>query len=76
MVTGFQHFLHAGIEQTEEETDQPDDAQRDDESQTELEVATDDNSVDDIDPTVDAVSENSETEENDTPAPAGGRYSY
>jgi hypothetical protein len=69
MVTGFQHFLHAGIEQTEEETDQPDDAQRDDESQTELEVATDDNSVDDIDPTVDAVPENSETEENDTPAP-------
>ena len=31
-------------------TDQPDDAQRDDEPQAELEIATDDNSVDDTDP--------------------------
>ena len=69
MRTGFQQFLAACIGQTEEETDQPDDAQRDDESQTELEIATDDNSVDDTDPTVDAVSENPVTEENDTPAP-------
>ena len=50
MRTGFQQFLAACIGQTEEETDQPDDAQRDDESQTELEIATDDNSVDDTDP--------------------------
>ena len=69
MVTGFQQFLTACIGQTEEETDQPDDAQRDDESQTELEVPTDDNSVDATDPAVDAVSEGAETEENDTPAP-------
>ena len=69
MVTGFQQFLTACIGLTEEETEQPDDAQRDDEPQTELEVPTDDNSVDDTDPTVDAVSEGAETEENDTPAP-------
>ena len=69
MRTGFQQFLAACIGQTEEETDQPDDAQRDDEPQTELEIATDDNSVDDTDPTVGTVSENAETEENDTPAP-------
>ena len=69
MLTGFQQFLAACIGQTEEETDQPDDAQRDDESQTELEIAVDANSVDDTDPTVDTVSENPVTEENDTPAP-------
>ena len=69
MVTGFQQFLAACIGQTEEETDQPDDAQRDDESQTELEIAVDDNAVEDTDPTVDAVSEDSVTEENDAPAP-------
>ena len=69
MLTGFQQFLAACIGQTEEETDQPDDAQRDDEPQTELEIAVDDNSVDDTDPTVDTVSENAETEENDAPSP-------
>ena len=69
MLTGFQQFLDACIGQTEEETDQPDDAQRDDEPQTELEIAVDDNSVDDTEPTVTAVSENSETEENVTPFP-------
>ena len=68
MLTGFQQFLAACIGQTEEETDQPDDAQRDDEPQTELEIAGDDNSVDDTDPTVGAVSENPVTEENDTPS--------
>lgn len=65
MLTGFQQFLNACIGQTEDETDQPDDAQRNDEPETELE----DNSVDDTDATVDAVSENAETEENDTPSP-------
>ncbi len=69
MRTGFQQFLAACIGQTEEDTDQPDDAQRDDESQTELEIATDDNSVDDTDPTVGTVSENAETEEDDAPSP-------
>ena len=69
MLTGFQQFLAACIGQTEEETDQPDDAQRDDEPQTELEIATDDNSVNDTDPTVGTVSENAETEENDAPSP-------
>ncbi len=69
MFTGFQQFLAACIGQTEEETDQPDDAQRDDEPQTELESAVDDNSVDDTDPTVGTVSENAETEEDDAPSP-------
>ena len=69
MLTGFQQFLAACIAQTEEDTDQPDDAQRDDNPQTELEIPVDDNSVDDIDPTVNAVSENAVTEENDTPSP-------
>ena len=69
MLTGFQQFLAACIGQTEEETDQPDDTQRDDEPQTELEITVDDNSVDDTDPTVSAVSENPEIEENDTPFP-------
>ena len=68
MLTGFQQFLAACIGQTEEETDQPDDAQRDDEPQTELEIATDDNSVDDTDPTVGPVPENAETEEDDAPS--------
>ena len=70
MVTGFQQFLAACIGQTEEETDQPDDAQHDDEPQTELEIAVDDNSVDDVDTTVTEVSENAETEENDAPSPS------
>ena len=65
MVTGFQRFLAACIGQTEEETDQPDDAQRDDAPETELE----DNSVDDTDPTVSAAPEDAVTEENDTPSP-------
>ena len=65
MLTGFQQFLAACIGQTEEETDQPDDAQRDDEPETELE----DNSVDDTDPTVNAAPEDAVTEENDTPFP-------
>ena len=69
MLTGFQQFLAACIGQTEKETDQPEDAQRDDTPQTELEIAVDDNSVDDTDPTVSEVSENSVTEENDTPSP-------
>ena len=56
MITGFQQLLAACIATTEEDTDQPDDAQQDDEPQAELEIATDDNSVDD-------------TEQTDTPAP-------
>ena len=64
MLTGFQQFLAACIGQTEEETDQPDDAQRDDEPQTELEVTIDDNSVEDT-----SVSEHEETEENEAPFP-------
>lgn len=69
MSTGFQQFLAACIGQTEDETDQPDDAQRDDESQTELEIATDDNSVDDTELTDTPVPENADTEENDAPSP-------
>ncbi|MYH83720.1 hypothetical protein F4009_22285 [Candidatus Poribacteria bacterium] len=65
MLTGFQQFLNACIGQTEDETDQPDDAQRDDESQTELE----DNSVNDTEPTDTSASEGAETEENDAPSP-------
>ena len=64
MLTGFQQFLTACIGQTEEETDQPDDAQRDDEPQTELE----DNSVDNTEPTDTPVPEGAETEENDAPS--------
>ena len=63
MLTGFQQILNACIGQTEEDTDQPDDAQRDDEPETELE----DNSVDDTEPTDTAVPEGAETEENDAP---------
>ena len=69
MLTGFQQFLVACIGQTEDETDQPDDAQRDDEPQTESEIMTDANSVDDTEPTTDPVSEHPETEENDVPFP-------
>ncbi|RKU09657.1 hypothetical protein C6503_21115 [Candidatus Poribacteria bacterium] len=68
MLTGFQQILNACIGQTEEETDQPDDAQRDDESQTELEIETDDNSVDDTEPIDTPVPEGAETEENDAPS--------
>ena len=69
MLTGFQQFLIACIGQTEEETDQPDDAQHGDEPQAELEVATDDNSVSDAEPIVPLVSEHVETEESDVPSP-------
>ncbi len=69
MVTGFQHFLAAGITKAEKDKDQSDDAQRDDEPQAELEVATDDNSVDDTEPTDTPVPEGAETEKNEAPAP-------
>ena len=70
MLTGFQQFLAACIGKTEEETDQPTDAQHGDESQTELEFITDDSSVDDAEATAPStthteVSEPTETEEND-----------
>ena len=65
MLTGFQQFLAACIGHTEEETDQPDDVQRDDESQTESEITTDDNSVEDTESTDTPVSEHQETQEND-----------
>ena len=68
MLTGFQQFLTACIGQTEEDTDQPDDAQHDNEPQTELEVTTDANSVDDAEPIDTAVPEHTGTEEDDTPA--------
>ena len=64
MLTGFQQILAACIGQTEEETDQPDDAQRDDEPETELE----DNSVDDTDQTVTTAPEDAVIEENETPS--------
>ena len=71
MLTSFQQFLAACIGQTEEETDQPDDAQQGDEpEQTELELATDDNSVSDADPIATPVSEHAESEENDAPSPS------
>ncbi|MCG9132881.1 hypothetical protein J5I95_14475, partial [Candidatus Poribacteria bacterium] len=69
MFTGFQKILAACIGHTEEETDQPDDVQRDDESQTESEITTDDNSVDTTEPTDTTVSEHTETEDNDVPPP-------
>ncbi len=69
MHTGFQKILAACIGHTEEETDQPDDVQRDDESQTESEITTDDNSVDTTEPTDTTVSEPTETEDNDVPSP-------
>ncbi|MDE0469814.1 MAG: hypothetical protein OYL97_22445 [Candidatus Poribacteria bacterium] len=70
MSIGFQHFLAACIGQTEEETDQPDDAQHDDEpQQTELELATDDNPVSDADSVDAPVSEHVESEEKDVSSP-------
>ena len=68
MLTGFQQFLNACIGQTEEETNQPDDAQRDDEPQTESEITTDENSVEDTEPTDTTVSEHAETPEDDVPS--------
>ena len=70
MPIGFQHFLAACIGQTEEENDHPDDAQHDDEPQTELELATDDNPVSDADPVDTPVSEHTESKENDAPSPS------
>ena len=67
MLTGFQQILNACIGQTEEETDQPDDAQRDDEPQTESEITTDDDSVDDTESIESPVPEPVETEEYDVP---------
>ena len=69
MFIGFQQFLAACIGHTEEETDQPDDAQRDDKPQTESEITTDDNSVEDAESTDTPVSEHEETQENDAPSP-------
>ncbi len=69
MFIGFPQFLAACIGHTEEETDQPDDVQRDDESQTESEITTDDNSVEDTESTDTPVSEHQETQENDAPFP-------
>ena len=68
MLTSFQQFLATCIGQTEEETDQPDDAQHDDEPQTEVELATDDNPVSDVDPVDAPASEHVESEENDAPS--------
>ena len=70
MLIGFQQFLAPCIGKTEEENDQPTDAQHGDESQTELEFTTDDNSLDDPETTASStidteVSEHTETEEND-----------
>ena len=61
MLTGFQQFLAACIGHTEEEKNQPDDVQRDDKSQTESEITTDDNSVDTTEPADTTVSEPTET---------------
>ena len=71
MLTGFQQFLATCIGKTEEETDQPSDAQHGNEPQTESEFTTDDNSSDDTEATASSttdteVSEQTETEENDT----------
>ena len=70
MLTGFQQFLATCIGKTEDENDQPTDAQHGNEPQTESELTTDDNSLDA--PEVAAasatdteVSEHAETEEND-----------
>lgn len=65
MLTGFQQFLAACITKTEEDKDQSDDAQRDDEPQAELEIATDDNSVDDTEHTDTPAPENNGAEEGD-----------
>ena len=69
MHTGFQKILAACIGHTEEKTDQPDDVQRDDEPQTESEITTDNNSVDNTESTDTPVSEHAETVENDAPSP-------
>ena len=75
MLTGLQQFLATCIGKTEEETDQPADAQNGDEPQTELKFTADDNSSDDAEATASSttdteVSEQTETEENDaSPAP-------
>ena len=68
MLTGFQQFLTACIGQTEEEKDQPDDAQHNNKPQTELESTTDDNSVDDTEPLDSPAPEHTGTGENNTPA--------
>ncbi len=67
MFTGFQQFLAACIAKTEEDKDQPDDAQRNDESQAELEIVTDDNSVDDTERAAPSVPEHTEVGEDDVP---------
>ena len=67
MLTGFQQFLVACIAKTEEDTDQPDDAQHNDESQAELEIATDDNSVDDTEPIDTPAPDHTEAREDDVP---------
>ena len=61
MLTGFQQFLATCIGKTEEEIDEPTDAQDGNELQTESEYTPDDNSLDDAE-----VSEETETEEDDT----------
>ena len=70
MLTGFQQFLAICIGKTDDENDQPTDAQHGDEPQTESELTTDDNSLDDtkvaVPSTTDTeVSEHTEIEEND-----------
>ena len=70
MLTGFQQFLATCIGKTEDENDQPTDAQHGDESQSESELTTDDNSLDATEVTAASdtdieVSEHAETEEND-----------
>ena len=70
MLTGFQQFLAICIGKTENENDQPTDAQYGDELQTESELTTDDNSLDAPEAsaafaTDTEVSEHAETEEND-----------
>ncbi len=74
MLTGFQQFLATCIGKTEEETDQPTDAQDGDESQTELEFTTDDSPVDDAETTISSTTdteapESTETDENDVSVP-------
>ena len=68
MLTGFQQFLAACIAKTEEDTDQPDDAQHDDEPQAELEIATDDNSIDDTEVMDTSAPEHTGAEEDDVPS--------
>ena len=69
MHTGFQQLLAACIAKTEEDTDQPDDAQHDDEPQAELEIATDANSVDDTERTDTSASEHVEAGDDDDGPP-------